>query len=155
MRTLVCMGITALVLALAAPVFAADAKTPSKPKDSVEITGEDWLASSQSEKLSFLLGVELTIATEQYMADQFRAKAEARAKDGKSKKIPAVRLSPFARGWLKVFGNTTRPELVAKLDGYLEANPTQRNRHIFDILWKDFIEPGLQKDRPMRKGVKS
>ena len=147
MRNLVFMGILALVLALAAPVSAAE-KQPLKPKDSVELTGDDWMASSRAEKASFLLGVEMAFATEfsiaQRTADSLKASKDA---DKKKRRLSDVNPSPFAKGWMKAFKDTTRPELITKLDAYLEANPDQRNRHMFDIIWYEFIAPETKKAR--------
>jgi|GEM_PF-329208 len=149
MRNLVYMGILALALALAAPVSAAE-KQPLKPKDSVELTGNDWLASSHAEKASFLLGVEMAFATEfsiaQRTTDRLGEKASGKKAD-KKRGLSEVKPSPFARGWMKAFKDTTRPELITKLDKYIEANPDQRHRHVFDIIWYEFIAPETKKAR--------
>lgn len=152
MRALVYMGIMALVLALAVPAFAADTKTPPRPKDSVEFTGEMWMHSSHAEKLAFLLGVEMTLATEQYMSTRLQ---DVNKDEKRQKKLRQSEPSAFAKGWLKALGNTTRPELATKLDGYLETHPEARERHVFSIIWDQFIEPELKKARQERRGDKS
>ena len=144
MRNLICLGILALALALAAPVSAAQNKQTPKPKDSVVLTGNDWMASSRDEKAAFLLGVEMAIATEFHVAEMTNSKNKE-AKD--KKKMPRVSPSPFARGWLKAFKDTTRPQMMVMIDDYLERHPDERGRQIFDIIWYEFIAPQTKKAR--------
>lgn len=115
---------TALLLC-ATPVFAAFEQSGEKG-----ITGTDWLASSQDVKLSFLLGVEATLAAE-YSLDEAKATA---------KKVE-VEVSPFMAGWIKAFSNSTRPQIMEKIDAYLLANPKNTDRHVFDIIWTELILP--------------
>ena len=150
MRNIMCMGILMLALALAAPASAADEKkTLHSPKESTELTGDMWLSSSKEEKLAFLLGVEMTIATERYLAQKTR---DMDKKERREKSLRRNEPSTFARGWLLVFKDLTRPELMDKLDAYIEATPEARGSHIFESIWKGFIEPGLKQARMARKG---
>ena len=152
MRTLMCMGILMLALALAVPASAAEAKkTLPAPKESTELTGDMWLSSSKEEKLAFLLGVEMTIATERYLAQKTR---DMDKNERREKSLRRNEPSTFAKGWLLVFQDLTRSELMDKLDAYIEANPEARNSHVFESLWKGFIEPGLKQARLARKGAK-
>ncbi len=114
----------AALLLCATPVFAAFEASGNG------ITGADWLNSTQEAKLNFLLGVETTLAMEHALEME---------KANSQKEEPE--LSPFMSGWVTVFGNTPRQQIMEKIDAFLVSNPQSKDRHIFDIIWLDFMVP--------------
>lgn len=118
-----------LALLTAAPVTAAELGGEAARG---EVNGLVWLASENHDKLSFLLGVESAIAMEHAIA------ASLAEKNGK-----APPLSSFHEGWMKAFEQTSRPKLAAAIDAYYRDNPSQRNRHVFDVVWTEMIVPAV------------
>lgn len=121
----------AALLVCAAPLaprhaFAADA-TPVGSLD-----GYVWMDSGNADKLSFLLGVETAIAMEMAL-DREQQKVTGKA----------VPLSPFQRGWTVAFENTPRQTIADRIDAFYVANPSQKNRHVFDVLWEQMIVPAF------------
>ena len=137
MRKFVFALAAAALMVCAAPVFAGQTADKEGLK---ELNGAAWVESSQAEKLAFLLGVEMMIATEEYLAEKM---AEAKVRRG-GKGGAAINHSPFMKGWLNVFKNTSRVELAGQLDAYVAANPDARNRHVFEIIWREFIAPQMK-----------
>ena len=105
-----CAAALLVCAALLAPrhAFAADA-TPVG-----SLNGYAWMDSDNSNKLSFLLGVETAIA-----------------------------MSPFQQGWMAAFDNTPRQTIADRIDAFYVANPSQKNRHVFDVLWEQMIVPAF------------
>ena len=103
------------------------ALTPSGTLD-----GYTWMDSDNANKLSFLLGVECGIAMEMAL-DQEQAKFTG---------TPAV-LSPFQQGWTSAFDNTPRQAIVDRIDAFYTANPSQKKRHVFDVIWEQMLVPAL------------
>ena len=91
----------------------------------VDLTGAQWLDSPRNEKLAFLYGASSIVAIESMIAE--RAGRE-----------PSV----FVRSWMKAFRNTSWPEIEGRLDAWYAAHPGQRDRHVLDVLWKEFLAPG-------------
>ena len=88
--------------------------------------------SDNSNKLSFLLGVETAIAMEMALSQ------EQQKITGKP-----VPLSPFQQGWMAAFDNTPRQTIADRIDAFYVANPSQKNRHVFDVLWEQMIVPAF------------
>ena len=110
-----------------APVTAASpAVTPVASLD-----GFAWETSAPQSKLDFLLGVECALAMESALAQAAREKGET------------VQLSLFANGWQIAFHDTTRPELVHRIDEFYYRNPDQKNRHVFDVIWTEMVAPAV------------
>ncbi|WP_295638989.1 hypothetical protein [uncultured Mailhella sp.] len=126
---------TGLALALAlmfvlpgchrAPVASA----PAEPVPVASLDGFAWETSAPQSKLDFLLGVECALAMESALAQAAREKGET------------VQLSLFANGWQIAFHDTTRPELVRRIDEFYYRNPDQKNRHVFDVIWTEMVVP--------------
>ena len=93
------------------------------------LDGFAWETSAPQSKLDFLLGVECALAMESALAQA------AREKGG------TVQLSLFANGWQIAFHDTTRPELVRRIDEFYDRNPDQKNRHVFDVIWSEMVVP--------------
>lgn len=130
-------ALTAAVLMMcAAPAFAAQAADAQALK---ELNGAVWMESSQAEKLAFLLGVEMMIATEDYLAAQ-----TAGLKPGRVGGAQMISVSPFMKGWLTVFKDTSRAQLADRLDACITANPDTRSRHVFEIIWREMLAPQMQ-----------
>ncbi len=120
-------------LALPSPVAAAQADAAPKQEASIaSINGFAWMDSSPDVKLAFLLGVESAVAMEYSLAN---AQAE------KTGKKPVH--SRFEEGWRAAFKDVTRHQIMGRLDAYYTAHPAEKSRHVFDVLWKEMILPGL------------
>lgn len=92
-----------------------------------ELDGRQWLISTPEEKLAFLYGVASTIGVEQAIATAGNLK-------------PSI----FVDKWMKTFGNNTLADVRGKIDVWYKANPDGQNRHIFDVLWYEFLTPGTR-----------
>lgn len=107
--------------------YAAASGTPAGT-----LNGYAWMDSDNASKLSFLLGVECGIAMEMAL-NQEQAKVTG---------TPAV-LSPFQQGWTAAFDNTPRQAIVDRIDAFYTANPSQKKRHVFDVIWEQMLVPAL------------
>ena len=96
------------------------------------LNGYVWEDSAPQSRLDFLLGVECALAMESALAEAAQEKGES------------VSLSLFANGWQIAFHDTTRPELVRRIDEYYVQNPDEKNRHVFDVIWTEMIGPALK-----------
>lgn len=92
-----------------------------------DLDGRQWLISTPEEQLAFLYGVASVIGVEQVIATE-----------GKTK--PSV----FVEKWMSTFGGNTLSDVRVKVDAWYKANPTGQNRHIFDVLWYEFMAPGTK-----------
>ena len=106
-----------------APV-AAPTETPV-----ASLNGFVWETSAPQSKLDFLLGVECALAMESALAQAAREHGET------------VQLSLFSNGWQIAFRDTTRPELVRRIDEFYQRNPDQKDRHVFDVIWTEMVAP--------------
>ena len=95
------------------------------------LNGYVWETSAPQSKLDFILGVECALAMESALAGAARDRGES------------VQLSLFADGWQVALRDTTRPELVRRIDEFYVRNPDQRNRHVFDVIWTEMVTPAL------------
>ena len=112
----------------------ASATEDSNPVDIV--TGELWMLSKQEEKLAYVLGLESAI----YIEHLINKKA---LENKKGKQAPLHNLSPFEKGWVKVFENVKREEIVARVDAWLKAHPDQQKKPVLAIIWYELIAPNL------------
>lgn len=133
-------GLMIAVLFLMCSLTAVTVQAAEKAQaGSALLDGTMWKASTEAEKLAFLLGVEATVAMEQSLYAEAK---EAIAAGQSVKYAPDQLISPFCRAWLGAFdGKVSRPELSQKLDDYLEKHPEAMKRHIFDIIWYEFVMP--------------
>ena len=128
-------GATVLTPSAGAGSPAASGADSGAVSESVgALNGYVWMDSDNANKLSFLLGVESGIAMEMAL-DQEQAKRTG---------TPAV-LSPFQRGWTAAFDNTPRQAIVDRLDAFYTANPSQKKRHVFDVLWEQMLAPSVRR----------
>lgn len=123
-----CAAVLVLCASMVFPQLAAGAdKTPVGSLD-----GYVWMDSDNANKLSFLLGVETAIAMEMALAQ------EQQKATGKP-----VALSPFQQGWMAAFPNTPRQTIADRITQFYTVNPSQKNRHVFDVVWEEMIVPAL------------
>lgn len=133
----------ALVLALVlacAPVRAAEStaisnETQNNPVE--QITGTVWQKTDDTNKASFLLGVESAITVEYFVNAKITEKA---AKNGKK---PTCTLSPFEKGWMKAFKDVSRQDIVKMIDKWYAANPDKLDRPVMSVIWYELIAPRL------------
>ncbi|MCH5277262.1 MAG: hypothetical protein J1E80_05440 [Desulfovibrionaceae bacterium] len=127
-----CAAALLICAALLAP-RQAGAESPAPGGSSGgTLNGYTWMDSDNANKLSFLLGVECGLAMEMALGQE-QAKVTG---------APAA-LSPFQRGWTAAFDNTPRQAIVDRLDAFYTAHPSQKDRHVFDVLWKEMLVPAL------------
>lgn len=128
----------AAVLVLCASMLAPHASAaPGTPARQVgTLNGYAWMDSDNSNKLSFLLGVETAMAMEMAL-DQEQQKATGKP----------VGLSPFQQGWMAAFPNTPRQTIVDRIDTFYTTNPSQKNRHVFDVIWEQMLVPAFPAKR--------
>ena len=124
-----------MALALLSGV-STPASADANPVDIV--TGELWLASKQEEKLAYVLGIESAI----YIEHMINKKA---LESAGGTHAPLHNLSPFEKGWAKVFENMTRKEIVARVDSWLADHPDQHKKAVLAIIWYELIAPNLPK----------
>lgn len=137
MRHFVYALVLLMVTVCTMPVFASAADLTANKKD-LRVDGQTWIVSTEEEKLAFLLGVEVMVATEKALAERIGEARKARAD-----KRPYSGPSPFVKGWLKAFPDTDRRTIMANLDKYIETHPDARTQHVFEILWYEFIAPKI------------
>ncbi len=118
-----------LVFSLALNAFSPR-ELSAAANDRQELTAEVWQASPLNEKLSFLYGVSCAVVVEKELAS---SKGEE----------PSI----FVKNWLSTFNGLNAKEIVKKLDSWIAAHPASRNRHIFDVIWYEFIVPGSKSNQ--------
>lgn len=101
---------------------------PAMANPQSDMAGQQWLASTQEEKLAFLYGAASVVAIEQAVAQ----------KNGTQPSI-------FVEKWMKTFGNDTLTGVCSKLDKWYDTHPGAHSRQIFDVLWYEFMAPGTKK----------
>lgn len=130
-----------LMLALAAPAMAAgeaDAQAKPVPQNRIEqLTGKAWLASSQEAKVALLFGIELALNVEKFGADMANARM---AQNPKGKKLPPIKLSPFAEAWYKSFANVHLTDIAAQIDAWYAANPGSEDTLVLAVIWRDLMK---------------
>lgn len=106
-----------LVCELSVPAMAAQ---PSP----VDLTGEHWKLSSDSEKQAFLYGASNIVAIEQLVSEKTGAAP-----------------SPFVSAWIRAFGGTSWKDMQKQLDDWYASHPSESSRPVFDVLWYEFMVP--------------
>lgn len=92
-----------------------------------DLDGRQWLISTPEEQLAFLYGVASVIGVEQAIATQNKSK-------------PSI----FVEKWMQTFGNSTLSDVRAKVGEWYKGHPDGQNRHVFDVLWYEFMAPGTR-----------
>lgn len=138
-ETLRSMALTLALSLVAAPALAVN-ETPGEtvaanPAD--QFTGKYWVNSLESNKESYLYGLESAIAVEKAINDRLVAR---KAKSGKK---PVYTLSPFEKGWMEAFRDTPRKDIMAALDKWYMDNPDKLDRPVLSVLWYELIVPRL------------
>lgn len=103
-------------------LLACGVAQAANPADS--LTGKEWGESGKSEKLAFLYGASNVVAIEMESANLSQKPA-----------------SKFVTGWMKAFGSQTPEQVCTLLDIWYVQHPKDANRHVFDVLWNEFIVP--------------
>lgn len=122
----------AAALVLCASMLAPQHTFAAQPAPNSALNGYTWMDSDNGAKLSFLLGVETAIAMEMALAQ------EQQKLTGKP-----VALSPFQQGWMAAFPDMPRQAIADRIDTFYTTNPSQKNRHVFDVVWEEMIVPAL------------
>lgn len=137
--------VTGVVLAAALALFAgaahaADAATPGKAANPVDqFTGKYWVNTQETSKEAYLYGIESAIEVEYFINSRLAADS---AKAGKK---PAFTLSPFEKGWMEAFRDTTRKQIVSEVDKWYSEHPEQLDRPVLAVIWHELIAPRLKK----------
>lgn len=132
----------AAVAMFCAPVYAAEEAVVHDPVTAGnpvgQFTGKYWVDTSGSSKEAYLFGIESAITVEYFVNSKMTAKA---AKAGKK---PAYMLSPFEKGWMEAFRNTTRKEMIDEINKWYAEHPQNLDRPVMDVIWYELIEPRLK-----------
>lgn len=129
----------AAAISLCCVPLQAATGTPAASKSPVDLfTGNYWMNSSETEKEAYLLGIESAIDIENVISSRMAADA---AKAGKTS---GYTLSPFEKGWMDAFGDTTpRRQIAAEVDKWYSAHPDQLKRPVLSVIWYEVIEPRI------------
>lgn len=137
-KTLLSLALALALAAPCAPALAADDGPHTARNNPVEqFTGAVWQRTEESEKASFLFGVETAITVEYFVNAKLTEKA---AKAGKR---PVYTLSPFEKGWMKAFKGMNRAQVAAEVDKWYAANPQSLDRPVMEVIWYELIAPRL------------
>lgn len=140
MKKMLFVWVLAFMLAVPS-VGAADnnasADTQVQTNPAMRFTGKLWVETDPVAKEAYLYGLESAIEVEYVVNDKLVARA---AKAGKK---PQYTLSPFEKGWMAAFKDTTRKDIVSEIDRWYSSHPEQLDRPVLDVLWFDLIEPRL------------
>lgn len=124
------------------PFWAKAASSSGAPSPVEQFTGKYWVNSSETEKEAYLLGIESAIDIENVISSKMASDA---AKAGKT---TGYTLSPFEKGWMDAFGDTTpRRQIAADVDKWYSAHPQQLDRPVLSVIWYEVIEPRLNSDK--------
>lgn len=139
-KTIFSLLLTLTLCFVCAPAQSAEepaqpAKAPANPVD--QFTGKYWVNSQETSKEAYLYGIESAIEVEYYINSRMAAKS---AKAGKK---PAFSLSPFEKGWMQAFKDTTRKQIAAEVDKWYSEHPDQLDRPVLSVIWYELIEPRL------------
>lgn len=127
--------IIALALCLAGPACAAEGQTAANPVE--QFTGKYWVESTEQNKEAYLFGIESAVAVEYFIS------THPAAKSGKTGKKAGFTLSPFEKGWMTAFKDTTRKQIASEVDKWYAEHPDQLNRPVLEVIWYELIEPRL------------
>lgn len=94
----------------------------------LDLTGKQWMQSTENEKLAFLYGASSVIVIEHQLAQ-------------KKGSTPSV----FVNTWMKSLKDTSWRDLQKKLDAWYAAHPQNLDRPLFDVLWSDVMLPAAGK----------
>jgi len=108
-----------------------------------QLTGTVWLDLESDVKKALLYGVNIAIAIEHSVEIKMAEKKAAMAQKGEEMKEISY-LSPFEKGWYKAFQGVPSTDLVETIDAWYIANPDQKNRPVFDVIWFELIAPKLK-----------
>lgn len=111
----------------------------SNPVD--QFTGKYWVETPEASKEAYLFGIDSAIAVEYFINDRL---AEKNVKKGKK---PVYTLSPFERGWMMAFRDTSRKELIKLVDDWYAAHPDSLDRPVMSVIWYEIIEPRLNAEK--------
>lgn len=137
---ILCMALASFCV----PAQAADELSTPQPAQAVQaedpigqFTGKYWVTSSPAGKEAYLYGIESAIAVENAIS------SKSAVKSAKSGKKPVYTLSPFEKGWMEAFKNTTRKEIMDEIDKWYAENPDKENRPVMGVIWHEIIKPRL------------
>jgi len=100
-------------------------KTAEHP--TADLDGKVWLGSTEQEKRSFLFGAGSALVLEYYVREKHSEEP-----------------SKFVKGWVTGLKDMTWTDMANRIDTYYKNNPDKTNRHVFDVIWHEIIEPKLQ-----------
>lgn len=141
------MGILFILAAFlvgGANLQAEELETAAQPESTVshnpieQFTGKYWVNSTESNKEAYLFGIESMIAMD-YFIDKHNLQGK------RSKNKTATVLSPFEKGWMEAFRDTSRKQIMDDVNKWYENNPDQMDRPVMGVLWYEVIAPRLNK----------
>ncbi|MBL8251584.1 MAG: hypothetical protein JNK31_07945 [Candidatus Competibacter sp.] len=117
----------------AAPARSSPAKTAAIATAKHELPypdGEKWATATEREKLAYLIGI-MNMAMAEYQLTGAKPKYRSL--------VPKMVQS--------LDGKTLR-EIMSAVDGYYQANPNQRKRSIFEVIWTEVAAPKPAPSQP-------
>lgn len=128
----------ACILGLGGSQASAVEEIPPEPANPVDqFTGKYWVNTIEGNKKAYLFGIESAIAVEYFISKQ------SASKTGRGAKKQAYTLSPFEKGWMAAFKDTTRDQIMQEIDKWYAEHPDQLDRPVLSVIWNDLIEPRL------------
>jgi hypothetical protein len=122
------IGVLFLIMGLFSTPFAALAQDDVDPVPFVD--GEMWAASSDEEKLSYVVGLSNLLDAE-YAFQQ------------KSGNPPTDQQSFIAKLWENI-DDLTLDQFIDRVDNWYANNPDNLDTVIIDVVWVDMVEPNLK-----------
>lgn len=137
MKKIIIALFAALVLCLSGAVAQAEGEAAKTASPIDQFTGKYWVNSQEVGKEAYLYGIESAIEVEYYINQKLAAQA---AKSGKK---PGFSLSPFEKGWMEAFKDTTRKQIAADIDKWYADHPDQIDRPVLSVIWYELIKPRI------------
>ena len=121
------MRMAMLTTSMALAIAAGNTKAAEVPM----VTGEQWTASSDAIKKTYLIG----------MANMVQVQAAYHGSN------PPTDAQSFVPRLAKGMQGQTLDSVREGVDRWYAANPTKLKRPVLDIIWLEMAVPGLQKNK--------
>jgi len=92
------------------------------------LTGIEWQKATQSEKVAFVWGVCHVVTIEQILAQKF----------------PSLKAEDFSAKVAEGMSGLKINDIVAAVDEYYAANPSQLGKPAIGVMWDKMIKPKLK-----------
>lgn len=93
------------------------------------------MQTSRENKAVFLFGIE-TASTVEYFAN-----SKGAGKVAKAGKAPSSTLSRFDKGWMTAMKDSSREQIIDKIDAWYAAYPDKQAIPVMNVIWFSLIKP--------------